>query len=55
MIEVVERGYCTWSSETGLVVGQVATAAKSNEITAISALLKLLTIRGTTVSIDAIG
>jgi predicted transposase YbfD/YdcC len=41
--------------ETGLVMGQVATDEKSNEITAIPALLKLLDLRGALVSIDAMG
>ena len=41
--------------ETGLVMGQVATDEKSNEITAIPALLDLLDLRGALVSIDAMG
>lgn len=41
--------------ETGLVMGQVATAEKSNEIIAIPALLDLLDLRGALVSIDAMG
>ena len=41
--------------ETGLVMGQVATDEKSNEITAIPALLELLDLRGALVSIDAMG
>ena len=44
-----------WATESGLVVGQVATDAKSNEITAIPALLKLLALEGATVTIDAMG
>jgi predicted transposase YbfD/YdcC len=44
-----------WATEYGLVVGQVATDAKSNEITAIPALLKLLALEGATVTIDAMG
>ena len=44
-----------WAAESGLVVGQVATEAKSNEITAIPALLKLLALEGATVTIDAMG
>ena len=39
----------------GLVVGQVATDAKSNEITAIPDLLRLLDLEGATVTIDAMG
>jgi predicted transposase YbfD/YdcC len=44
-----------WATESGLVVGQVATDAKSNEITAIPALLRLLALEGATVTIDAMG
>ena len=44
-----------WAADTGLVLGQVATHDKSNEITAIPELLKLLGLRGATVTIDAMG
>ncbi|MGL4666923.1 MAG: ISAs1 family transposase [Saezia sp.] len=44
-----------WSSENGIVLGQVQTDEKSNEITAIPALLKLLDIEGSIVTIDAMG
>ena len=44
-----------WASAQGLVVGQVATDQKSNEITAIPALLRLLALEGCTVTIDAMG
>jgi predicted transposase YbfD/YdcC len=44
-----------WATERGLVVGQVATDAKSNEITPIPTLLKLLALDGATVTIDAMG
>ncbi len=44
-----------WSSETGLTLGQIACEDKSNEITAIPELLKLLSLRGCTVTIDAMG
>jgi predicted transposase YbfD/YdcC len=44
-----------WATESGLVLGQVATDAKSNEITAIPALLRLLALEGATVTIDAMG
>lgn len=44
-----------WSSENGLTLGQVACEEKSNEITAIPELLKLLNLKGTTVTIDAMG
>lgn len=44
-----------WATTSGLVLGQVATEAKSNEITAIPALLRLLALDGATVTIDAMG
>lgn len=44
-----------WSSANGLVLGQIKTDEKSNEITAIPELLKLLEISGSIVSIDAMG
>jgi predicted transposase YbfD/YdcC len=44
-----------WVGQNHIVFGQVATAAKSNEITAIPELLKLLDLRGATVTIDAMG
>ena len=44
-----------WSSSTGLTLGQVRTAAKSNEITAIPELLNALDIKGTIITIDAMG
>jgi predicted transposase YbfD/YdcC len=44
-----------WMSDVGLVLGQQKTADKSNEITAIPELLRLLDIRGATVTIDAMG
>lgn len=44
-----------WASEHGLLLGQVRTADKSNEITAIPELLKLLSIEGCIVTIDAMG
>ncbi len=44
-----------WSSENGLTLGQVPCEEKSNEITAIPELLKLLNLKGTTVTIDAMG
>jgi predicted transposase YbfD/YdcC len=44
-----------WSSENGLTLGQIACEEKSNEITAIPELLKLLNLRGCTVTIDAMG
>lgn len=44
-----------WASTTGISLGQVATDAKSNEITAIPRLLDLLAIKGCIVTIDAMG
>jgi predicted transposase YbfD/YdcC len=44
-----------WACETRLTLGQVATDAKSNEITAIPLLLELLSLKGATVTIDAMG
>lgn len=44
-----------WACETNMVLGQVKTAIKSNEITAIPELLKLLDLKGNTVTIDAMG
>src|SRR5208337_1296467 len=44
-----------WVTENQLVLGQFATDVKSNEITAIPELIALLDLRGTVVSIDAIG
>jgi len=44
-----------WASEARLVLGQVAVAAKSNEITAIPLLLDLLELTDAVVTIDAMG
>lgn len=44
-----------WASEFGLSLGQVACAEKSNEITAIPEVLKLVDIRGAIITIDAMG
>jgi predicted transposase YbfD/YdcC len=44
-----------WASDAGLVLGQRAVATKSNEITAIPALLEVLDLRDATVTIDAMG
>jgi predicted transposase YbfD/YdcC len=43
-----------WGSEQRLVLAQVATDAKSNEITAVPKLLKMLTLKGTIVTADAL-
>ncbi|QQE64471.1 ISAs1 family transposase [Leptolyngbya sp. BL0902] len=44
-----------WAAENRLVLGQVAVDEKSNEITAIPALLKVLALRGCIVTLDAMG
>jgi predicted transposase YbfD/YdcC len=44
-----------WCEANHLVLGQVATEEKSNEITAIPRLLELLDIQGAVVTIDAMG
>lgn len=44
-----------WASANRMVIGQQATEAKSNEITAIPRLLELLVLHGAIVTIDAMG
>ena len=44
-----------WASEEGIALGQIATEAKSNEITAIPLLLEQLDLTRALVSIDALG
>jgi predicted transposase YbfD/YdcC len=44
-----------WASENRLMLGQVKVKDKSNEITAIPALLKLLDLTGNIVTLDAMG
>lgn len=44
-----------WLVDEGVVVGTLATEAKSNEISAIPELLRLINIKGATVTIDAMG
>ena len=44
-----------WCSTNALVLGQLRTADKSNEITAIPLLLDILDISGCTITIDAMG
>ena len=44
-----------WIQDNQLVLGQIATEDKSNEITAIPTLLGMLDVRGATVTIDAMG
>lgn len=49
------RMVSAWAAEQRLVLGQVKTQEKSNEITAIPALLGMLDIAGCIVTIDAMG
>src|SRR4051812_28208220 len=44
-----------WATEQGIALGQVATDAKSNEITAIPQLLGQLDLAGALITIDAMG
>jgi predicted transposase YbfD/YdcC len=44
-----------WASEDGIALGQVATDAKSNEITAIPQLLEQIHLTDTLITIDAMG
>ena len=44
-----------WATEDGIALGQVATDAKSNEITAIPQLLEQIELAGTLITIDAMG
>lgn len=43
-----------WACEQQLVLAQIAAAAKSNEITAVPKLLRLLSLDGCTVTVDAL-
>ena len=44
-----------WAEDNGLVLGQLKVAAKSNEITALPALLRVLELSGCIVTVDAMG
>jgi predicted transposase YbfD/YdcC len=44
-----------WASANGITLGQLKVNAKSNEITAIPELLKLLVLKGCIVTLDAMG
>jgi predicted transposase YbfD/YdcC len=44
-----------FAAKNSLLLGQLATDAKSNEITAIPELLKMLTVKGNVITIDAMG
>ena len=54
-----KKGHSTygsaWCNANNMVLGQVKTDDKSNEITAIPELLNLLDIKGCTITIDAMG
>src|SRR4051812_30336079 len=41
-----------WGCELGMVLAQIATDAKSNEITAVPELLKMLSLKNTIVTVD---
>jgi predicted transposase YbfD/YdcC len=43
-----------WGCDQRLVLAQIATAAKSNEITAVPKLLEMLSLKGTIVTVDAL-
>lgn len=43
-----------WGCEQRLVLGQIATNAKSNEITAVPKLLEMLSLKGCVVTVDAL-
>tara|TARA_B100000315_G_C14499519_1_gene551653 strand:- start:44 stop:1189 length:1146 start_codon:yes stop_codon:yes gene_type:complete len=44
-----------WVSEENILLGHVATREKSNEITAIPELLEMINVKGSTVTVDAMG
>lgn len=44
-----------WAAEQRLVLGQLAVDGKSNEITAVPKLLEMLSLKGTIVTVDAMG
>src|SRR3989304_9006241 len=45
----------TWASKNNLILGQIKTEKKSNEITAIPKLLDMIDVQNCTVTIDAMG
>ena len=49
------NGSCAWAVENRLVLAQLATEEKSNEITAIPLLMQQLVLEGCIVTIDAMG
>ena len=44
-----------WAAENSILLGQIKTEEKSNEITAIPELLDMLAIKGCIITIDAMG
>ncbi|WP_420911019.1 ISAs1 family transposase [Vibrio aestuarianus] len=44
-----------YSVDTGLVLGQIKTDTKSNEVTTIPKLLKLIKVSNRVISLDAMG
>jgi uncharacterized protein (DUF2344 family) len=44
-----------WISNNSLILGQLKTSSKSNEIIAISQLLDMLLVKGCIITIDAMG
>ena len=44
-----------WATENGVILGQIPTSEKSNEITAIPEILRLINCKGNVISIDAMG
>jgi predicted transposase YbfD/YdcC len=49
------QGVSAWAGQAGITLGQVAVDAKTNEITAMSALLQLLELHEKIVTTDALG
>ena len=43
-----------WGCEQRMVLGQIATDAKSNEITAVPKLSEMLSLKGTIVTVDTL-
>lgn len=53
--KAVLHSVSAWAHDAGVVLGEVKTAEKSNEITAIPELLKSIDVKGSIVTIDAMG
>ena len=52
---MVQLVVSAWATSNRLVLGQTKVDSKSNEITAIPELIKVLDIRGCIITIDAMG